>query len=185
MKKQLFTALLAFTAILCFAKQPTNAELLAHLKNVETEISNILNETEIEINRADNELTNKFLFLSNIAHEILAVSELWKQELLIKQQCYYNAICNNLKTYTDIIDIVSVDIQSYKMQSIMSAWNEKSGSDSYDHIIDSIPANIRELHQLNKNISITDLFSLLDKLYSNNALIEKHDQLVKSIYTKH
>lgn len=42
MKKQLLTTLLAFTAISCFATQPSNTELLAHLKKVRIELLNNL-----------------------------------------------------------------------------------------------------------------------------------------------
>src|SRR5260221_1286558 len=59
MKKQLLTTLLAFITILLFAaetQQPTNNELLTHLKNIKTE----LNEKIKNLNGLDKEFQKEF-----------------------------------------------------------------------------------------------------------------------------
>jgi hypothetical protein len=107
MKNRLLATLLLFTAVPFFAnnattKTPTKAELLAHLKNVKTDILN---------NLPTDEINSDYIFAINLINEFYEQSKLLQQYISTEINRDFDLICNNMATLNQLfyIEMASQD----------------------------------------------------------------------------
>ena len=124
MKNRLLAVLLTFTAISCFATnpsfakasedRPSDAELLAHLKNVKTDIEKMQEKLAIGLKELPEEYGQEnYFFLLNMINEIDQQLDHSLKNNFFGESILKNAvelICNDLKTMDDISNIMTANI---------------------------------------------------------------------------
>lgn len=93
MANKLITTFFTFITLSSLAQQPNNAELLAHLKNVRTEIAEDLHREEI---------SNESIFALKLASEFYAESKPLQQYISETVNEGFNFICNDLKKWDQL-----------------------------------------------------------------------------------
>ena len=131
MKKQLLTALLAFTPFFVAAK-PTNAELLTHLKQVKTELENQLQEfaTEEKIAQQEWEKVKKvkvdwnyYVMLISIWDDIADLPE-HSHRRKILTNFYFDQIYKHKKSISEIAEMKKV-VDAIVFVDILFSSNDK------------------------------------------------------------
>jgi len=110
MKKQLLTALLVFAVVPFSIAQPTNAELLTHLKTVKEEIELLKLEAMDQSVEAYHEHgREKYFLLLNIDQQLgHSLKEIFGDLDFIA-----NLLCNDMKTITDIDNIITARFEKF------------------------------------------------------------------------
>jgi hypothetical protein len=113
MKKQLLTALLAFTPFFIAAK-PTNAELLIHLKTVKADMQQALQDVDYYEKELKQEWGNDYILIRKTWDDIHAFNRKLEKkdkknnketESLIYLNLMFDLICNEIKSLKDISDM--------------------------------------------------------------------------------
>ena len=170
MKKQLLTVLLTFTTISCSAiQQPTNAELLAHLKSVKIELLNNLESIE----------ENVSTFALNLLEEFYNSSKFLQKYVSHTVNGDLKLICN-MATWEDVlyspiqkpIVITNADIKdlSQLFKSIYTKLHQNYCNDNPNGEL--------------VNVTAQDMFEDICKaiIYSDGIIMTK--ALIKKIDTK-
>ena len=110
MKKKLLTTLLAFTPFLATAnQQPTNAELLTHLKQVKVDIQQVLQDIDHEEKKLRHKWDKDYILIEKTWNDIYAFTKKLKEkdaiELCDKEfdlDLQLNLFCNEMKSFKDV-----------------------------------------------------------------------------------
>lgn len=107
MKKQLFTALLAFTPFFVTAK-PSNKELLVHLKNVKADVASMIYENEKDITAIQNGYvdwsTTGFKQIMNMWNDLINAMDPSQKQVEIDAETCFNLICQQQKDIQALLD---------------------------------------------------------------------------------
>lgn len=107
MKKQLLSIFLTFTVISCFATQPTNTELLVHLKQVKTVIKKDLQEVFCSEKNLQQKLGQDYVIITESLNNFFNITELTKEYSKIEKIWFYH-VCHELKPINSYFDLVQL-----------------------------------------------------------------------------
>jgi hypothetical protein len=123
MKKQLLTALLAFTPFLTFSNQSNKAELLAHLKQVKTDIRDIQQEIATGLEELPYGYGKKnYFFLLNMMNDIDRQLNYSLRKKLFGEYTL-ELLCNDMITMADLDIIMTENTTNLFETNFLSVTN--------------------------------------------------------------